>query len=242
MASSRCSERIDFISEYCDRWCERCAFTLRCSAFAIDVATAMCDGDFEAGVELAVGPSRQRDDAEAAERSRRIDEMNAASSLDADALTARDDDFERRVEASPVSVSASTLKALAWTWLRANEERVRNAADPVLREAMDVASWDAAFVGAKLHRGLIGLVEFAAGVAFDDHSIQNDWNGSAKVALLSIDRSIDAWTTIGSATSDDEAWRVRAELTQLKAQVETAFPDARRFRRPGFDTLAGDNQ
>jgi hypothetical protein len=237
MPGSRCSERIDFISEYCDRWCERCAFTLRCSAFAIDVATAMCDGDFEAGVELAVGPPPPRDDAEAAARSRLIDEMNAASSLDADALTARNDDFWRRVEASPVSVSARALKALAWTWLRANGERVRNAADSVLREAMDVASRDAAFITAKLHRGLIGRAEFAA-AAFDDHPIQNDWNGSAKAALLSIDRSIDAWTTIASVTSDDEAWRVSAELTHLKAQVETAFPDARRFRRPGFDTLA----
>ena len=29
--------RIDFISSYCDRWCERCAFD-RCSAFACDIA------------------------------------------------------------------------------------------------------------------------------------------------------------------------------------------------------------
>ena len=26
-------DRIDFISSYCDRWCERCAYTERCSAF-----------------------------------------------------------------------------------------------------------------------------------------------------------------------------------------------------------------
>ncbi len=237
MASSRCSKRIDFISEYCDRWCERCPFTLRCSAFANDVATAMCDGDFKAGVELAVGRPPPRDDAEAAERSRLIDEMNAASVLDDRSASTSRDELTRRVEVSPVSVGARAVTRLARTWLRANGERVRNAADPVLREAMDVASWDAAFIGAKLHRGLLGRAEFAAGAGFDDHPIQNDWNGSAKVALLSIDRSIDAWTTIASATSDDEAWRVSAELTQLKAQVETAFPDARRFRRPGFDTL-----
>lgn len=45
-------ERIDFISAYCDRWCERCAFTLRCSTYAVEVATAMCDGDVRAGPEL----------------------------------------------------------------------------------------------------------------------------------------------------------------------------------------------
>jgi hypothetical protein len=37
-------DRIDFISEYCDRWCERCAFTSRCSAYAVQIATAMCEG------------------------------------------------------------------------------------------------------------------------------------------------------------------------------------------------------
>ena len=47
--------RIDFISAYCDRWCERCPFTSRCSAYAVHVATAMCGGDFKAGLELAVG-------------------------------------------------------------------------------------------------------------------------------------------------------------------------------------------
>lgn len=48
------TDRIDFISSYCDRWCERCAFTDRCSSFACDVAIGMC-GDVAAGIELAVG-------------------------------------------------------------------------------------------------------------------------------------------------------------------------------------------
>src|SRR6185295_363526 len=33
--------RIDFISAYCDRWCDRCAYTARCSAYACDVAAGM---------------------------------------------------------------------------------------------------------------------------------------------------------------------------------------------------------
>src|SRR5215216_3590192 len=49
------SKRIDFISAYCDRWCERCAFTMQCSTYAVHVATAMCDGDFKEALALAVG-------------------------------------------------------------------------------------------------------------------------------------------------------------------------------------------
>ena len=41
---------IDFISAYCDRWCERCAFTSRCSAYAVEIAIGMCEGDVSAGI------------------------------------------------------------------------------------------------------------------------------------------------------------------------------------------------
>ena len=47
-------DRIDFISSYCDRWCERCAFTSRCALFEVQVAIGMC-GNVEEGIELAVG-------------------------------------------------------------------------------------------------------------------------------------------------------------------------------------------
>ena len=48
------TDRIDFISEYCDRWCERCAFTTRCSAYAVQAALGMC-GDLTEALQLAVG-------------------------------------------------------------------------------------------------------------------------------------------------------------------------------------------
>ena len=57
------ADRIEFISAYCDRWCERCAFTTRCSAYAVHAALAMCDGDFAAAIELAVGAPPDSDQA-----------------------------------------------------------------------------------------------------------------------------------------------------------------------------------
>ncbi len=48
------TDRIEFISEYCDRWCERCAFTTRCSAYAVQAALGMC-GDLAEALHLAVG-------------------------------------------------------------------------------------------------------------------------------------------------------------------------------------------
>ena len=48
------SDRIDFISAYCDRWCERCAYSSHCSVFTADTVIAMC-GDVREGLQLALG-------------------------------------------------------------------------------------------------------------------------------------------------------------------------------------------
>ena len=76
------TDRIDFISAYCDRWCERCAFTERCSLFAVEAAMAMCDGDDEEAMELAVGRAPSEDaEPQEADVSAWIAELNAHSSL-----------------------------------------------------------------------------------------------------------------------------------------------------------------
>jgi catechol 2,3-dioxygenase-like lactoylglutathione lyase family enzyme len=60
-------------------------------------------------------------------------------------------------------------------------------------------------------------------------------NGSAKVALLSMDRSIAAWTTIAVTTADPDATAIAHRRQALLLDVERTFPHARQFVRPGFD-------
>lgn len=110
--------------------------------------------------------------------------------------------------------------------------------DPELREAVEVASWDAFFIAAKLHRALGGRDEHLHDGDCEDDDVQNDWNGSAKVALISIVRSASAWATIGRTMQDADALVIAAELRDLQHEVEQTFPDAWRFRRPGFDAAA----
>jgi hypothetical protein len=69
----------------------------------------------------------------------------------------------------------------------------------------------------------------------DDHPIQNDWNGSAKVALISLERSEAAWRTIAAATTDPTPMTFADQLRDLRREVEDAFPYAWSFVRPGFD-------
>jgi hypothetical protein len=230
-------DRIDFISSYCDRWCERCAFTSRCSAYAVDIATAMCDGDREAGLELAVGTPPPEGEAEAARREVFLASLpNEEPSEEEMERYAREQEArDERLDESPITTGARKVTLLAGNWLGDHREKIGRDGDQQVKDAIEVAGWDAYFIAAKLHRALRGRDEYLQDEDVDDDPVQNDWNGSAKVALISIERSKTAWEVLAQATGDAEAMAVVEELRTLQQQVEQAFPDAWKFIRPGFD-------
>jgi hypothetical protein len=228
------SDRIDFISAYCDRWCERCAFTSRCSAYAVKVALEMCEGDLEAAIELAVGAPPPRN--EAGKRTGH-DELSAdyePTEQELAAIGSEMEDREERIDESPLTTEAIVMSTLAGQCLERYRKPLEDHHDRSVREAFEIASWDCHLIGAKLDRALSGQDEADCGLAEDD-PIQNDWNGSAKVALISMDRSIAAWNTIAVTTEDAGAAAIAQQLQTLRLHVERKFPDARKFVRPGFD-------
>jgi len=234
------TDLIEHISSYCDRWCERCAFTSRCSLYAVHVATAMCDGDFEAGLELALGSPAVPDQpqTETVEEDRDLEQPTEKDLAEAGReLEARRD----RIDGLPIATLACKVTLLTHAWLDGRAEDC-GAAVPTLAESLAVATWDFALIEVKLRRALSGRDEFLEGDGFDDDPVQNDWNGSAKVALISIARSIQAWAAIAEATSDADAAHIADELRTLRDEAERMFPDAWRFIRPGFDTASEPGQ
>jgi hypothetical protein len=231
MAAS--DHRIAFIYNYCDRWCERCGFTDQCSAFAARAAIAMT-GDAVEGMELAVGtPTAETE-------SRTSDGFS--DELDFEVMPDDIVDFVRheqaraaRVDNDPVIVVAEAFASLANHWLRSGYERIGRAADFVVKEALDVAAYDATFILVKLTRALDGLDRHEKGDEDDAHPIQNDWNGSAKVALISIERSEAAWRVIAESTGEETPLSLSDCLLDLLREVEHKLPNARSFVRPGFD-------
>ncbi len=227
---------IDFISAYCDRWCERCAFTDRCSAYAVHAAIAMCDGNVQAAMDLAIGTPREDTAAhplveEAIDAYANLDfspEETARSQHERKAL-------DEKLERDPIMAGSTKVLESARGWLAAHEADPP-AEDAVVAEARLVVMWDCWFIRPKLHRALSSRAVEHDPV--DDDPIQNDWNGSAKVALISIVRSGEAWDLIATATGDAGARLIADGLRDLRAQVEEAFPDAWKFVRPGFDTEA----
>lgn len=231
--------RIEFISEYCDRWCERCAFTSRCSNYAVQTALGMC-GDFEEALELAVGAARTvtATGGDVHSATDHWFDIPEPTQKELEEAGKEEDARKRRIDALPITKLAWRLSKAAYRWFRTHSDAVRARGDGVLNEALEIVEWDSHLIGAKLHRALSGRDRHETDECFDDDDpVQNDWNGSAKVALISLDRSEAAWQVIAQATGDVGAADLIATIDALKREVETTFPAARSFRRPGFDHL-----
>ena len=228
---------IDFISAYCDRWCERCAFTERCSNFAVTSALAMCDGNFEAAIELAIGPPRlpggkpqqplHERVAEAFERFEPTEKELEEIGRELDARRAR-------IEKLAVAEASQDYAIAAHRWLQEHGE-ASGTTDASVREALEVVDWDQVLIHVKSMRALDGRDESPEGDFRDEGPIQSDWNGSAKVATIAIERSERAWRIIAAATGDEAAGVLAASLAALGEQMSREFPHAMEFRRPGFD-------
>jgi hypothetical protein len=142
---------------------------------------------------------------------------------------------DQRVDETPMMRTARALVRDSYRWMSERYEPLSASADPVLKEALEIASYDTAFVSAKVHRALHGRDLYESDDDRDEHPIQNDWNGSAKIAWICLDRSEIAWRLIAQATGEEMPSMLADETRTLRQLVEEAFPRARSFVRPGFD-------
>lgn len=234
---------IDFISAYCDRWCERCAFTARCSNFAVSSALAMCDGDFEAAIELAIGPPRVpggQPQQPLQERMAEAMEGFEPTEQELEEIGREMDARRQRIEKLAVAEASHDYAIAAHRWLREYRDTC-GASDAGVEEALEVVAWDRVLIRGKIMRALDGRDERPDG-GVDENPIQSDWNGSAKVAAISIARSERAWRVIAAATGDEAADVLATSLATLGQQMSSEFPHAMEFRRPGFDEAEQDRE
>jgi hypothetical protein len=73
---------------------------------------------------------------------------------------------------------------------------------------------------------------------FEENDFPKDSDGSTKVALLGIDSSVHAWGVVlhHLPEQEDSILPMLSLLEQLRGLVETVFPRAPSFKRPGFDS------
>lgn len=156
----------------------------------------------------------------------------------------------------PCSVAAMEYIGIVDTWFETRTDLFRNKAvtvarqvvvdlpgsDPesevnALKENVDAIRWYQHFFYPKIMRAL-GSAEHERERGHDDE-FPRDSAGSAKIALIAMDRSIDAWTHLRDALLDDadSILDILAHLERLRRTAESKFPNARAFVRPGFDEV-----
>lgn len=250
---------IDGVSDYCDRWCERCPLTARCRLFAVErrLEEAGPDAD-NAAFWAALGVH--------------LPEEFAASDEAEDGFDAEDDDEEPEEpwrtpvssrldrERHPLAEEAMALGMDMHRWLRAHLDEIDRLAASTEGEiapaqAGEVLCWYCLQIGVKLSRA---LSRFDEDDEDDDEpwAVEPDWEGdsdeieqaiqdagardragSAKVSLIGIERSLGAWTILRHAMPGRDADIVlfQRRLARLRRRIDEFIPEARTFVRPGFD-------
>ena len=125
-----------------------------------------------------------------------------------------------------------------------DKDHIENAAElpksdvldgpPALEEMVEIIHWYQHFIYVKLLRAVRGTLGDAE-AEWED--LPKDSDGSAKVALIAIDRSMAAWGHMHQffPSHQDQIMAIIVHLERLRNRTETIFPEARHFVRPGFD-------
>jgi hypothetical protein len=238
------------VHNYCDRWCERCPLPLRCSVFAVGEVEDR-HGPFEKK------PHEKKDELlwprlyglrAAAEEllAKHADHAGVAPATNPKFRSPREE-----TGPSPLGAAATRYMDFAHEFVEANQRilpaRVPapDGPDVTPAECYDVIRWYHTLMPVKLARALHRDEldeELESDPDFKD--MPKDSDGSAKVVLLSIERTILAWTGLYLHVPELHETALRAMLTlaRLRRGVAKAFPGARPFVRPGFDTLRYPNQ
>jgi hypothetical protein len=261
------SRFITGIYNYCDYWCERCSFTRRCRNFATgreierearggrpveDAANAAFWNNLAEKLRetTVFGPRDQwAPDV--------VDEFDDGPGPEWEAREAAREDAVRQ---HALCRLAMKYMQEADAWLKASDADLKAharslmdaARSPFTREdveeearqigeMIEVVGWYHTFIPPKMSRAVGGLLgrDEADGPAADilRESRLYDANGSGKVTLVAIERSIAAWLRLREflPTHETAILDMLALLDRMRRGIHAALPGAESLRRPGFD-------
>lgn len=251
---------ISGIYNYCDYWCARCLLNARCLNYAMELeraneAPAQEADDQTFGDELldiltdTVEMLREM----AVESSVDLEALEADPELDA--IMAEKESRLQRATEHPLAIASMAYVKMVDDWFeaagpafQAKEDALNaqvrlglNEADLdavayALTEAVAVIRWYQFFLHVKLQTALHQAAEEPHPLLADE---PRHCDGIAKIALIAIGRSLDAWDTLGRMFPQHETGilEILAHLDRLRRDAEVEFPDAWAFIRPGFDAL-----
>jgi hypothetical protein len=240
---------ISGIYNYCDRWCERCPFTSRCLVFATEQEYESSDSDTN---DITNAAFWDRLSASLHEANRMINQWTSNQGLNMSDFiedeTASRQNRRQNIENHPLARAGKRYANNAVDWFRNFEHNVVVDLDlnseqlDEMRDAREIIEWYQYQIAVKTIRALASRREEASDDPLEgEEELPKDSDGSAKVALIGIDRSIAAWRLMQLSLPAVAASTVTLlmQLEVLRRRIERSFPEARGFVRPGFDELSG---
>ncbi|MEX0996745.1 MAG: hypothetical protein WDZ45_06835 [Flavobacteriaceae bacterium] len=183
-------------------------------------------------------------------------EMAEEKGIDLNAIDNEVDEKEEQLEElaknHPLSVQSMEYSKLVRTWFDENEATLDTFTQEInqsielglagedtisefesVKDAIEIIRWYCFQIHVKLMRA---LRHGEPDLDFED-LIQNDANGSAKVALIGTERSLGAWGVLYRQfpEQEDEILNRLRMLEKIRKGIFKAFPQVNEFVRPGFD-------
>jgi len=221
------------IFNWCDRWCERCGQTGRCTLY--HTSSQLLTGTpeeffkslsmvFEATVEIL------KDLLE--------DSETDFASIEPD-LKERQDREEKLIRQNDGVALAKQYGKQVTQWFDSLEKKNAYSMevrlqDEMLADCFEVIQWYQYMIEVKLMRALMTQKDEE-----EEQSDPYDSLGIAKLLLVSIERTIGAWGYLYQKfkEDEDEILDMLINLQRLSKKIEQAFPGARTFIRPGLDDV-----
>jgi hypothetical protein len=249
---------IEGIYNYCDRWCERCAFTARCLLYAQEQAD---DNDPEAN-DINNEAFWENLKSIFEQTREMVTEMAREQGIDLDSIDlqqagVRERRLHERIDSHELSRAAEQYARMVNQFFDSEYPKIEQTfvakegdlplVDFDLQEklervddAISILRWYQFQIAVKIMRGLMRDDE--DGNDYVSEGIQQkDSDGSIKVGLIGMDRSIAAWGRLKEEfpAQADTILPLLVHLEQLRRAAEHEFPGARTFVRPGFDESGG---
>ncbi|MDR0795995.1 MAG: hypothetical protein LBE79_08110 [Tannerella sp.] len=227
-------QTIHGIFNWCDRWCERCSHTGRCTIYEASSHLPFHSPEdlfkslsitFEATMDM-------------------VKEEAEKHGLDFESL--RDSDIESEYDREKNLVRNDAGVSLAKQygkqvkhWLDSLQRKdyismeIR-LQDPMLADCLEVIQWYQYQFEVKFTRALMAQKE-------EEKEQLNPYDslGNAKLLLVSMERNMGAWGYIYQKIKEDEdeILDILICLQRLYIKIEQSFPEAKAFIRPGIDEL-----
>lgn len=244
---------ISGIYNYCDRWCERCSFTLRCEVFARDnegphdpESHDINNARFWHKLDGIFRETREMISRLAEERGIDLKELETNEAI-AQHEQQLDDAQNHELAKAAIAYAERVSE-----WFREqnaeaefDDQRPRASVSEdteEIREASAVIFWYQFQIAAKIMRALVGRDDETGWEDEASETYPKDSDGSIKVALIAIERSMGAWHIMQIQFPERTAsiGVLLIALDGLRRATERVFPDARGFIRPGFDEVSDE--